>query len=200
MRYETDHKQKTKARVLKEAAKAIRVEGPHRIAVAGVMAKAGLTHGGFYAHFNSKDDLVAAAIDTMFTEARSRFGRETAPSGDPETAQDPLVRYIDFYLSAGHRDARTTGCPLPTLAADLPRLAPASRGRYGQGVADLTALIADALRAMGRQDAQALACSALAEMVGALSLARAVADPDQSDLILDASRTALKRRLGLEGV
>ena len=204
MRYDGEHKQKTRERVLKEAAKAIRADGPHRIAVAGVMAKAGLTHGGFYAHFESKDDLVAAAIDTMFGEAKSRFGRETAQPGDAEAAsrparpQDRLIRYIDFYLSAAHRDARTTGCPLPALAADLPRLAQASRERYGQGVAALTQLIADALLALNRPDAPALATSALAEMVGALSLARAVADPAQSDAILDASRTALKRRLGLE--
>jgi len=198
MRYDSDHKQKTRERVLKEAAKAIRAEGPHRIAVAGVMAKAGLTHGGFYAHFESKDDLVAAAIDTMFGEARARFNRGTPVSGAVETPKDKLIGYIDFYLSAGHRDARTTGCPLPALAADLPRLAPASRERYGQGVVALTALIADALQALGRAEPLALAGSALSEMVGALSLARAVADPVQSDFILDASRTALKRRLGLE--
>jgi len=198
MRYDGDHKQKTRERVLKEAAKAIRAEGPHRIAVSGVMAKAGLTHGGFYAHFGSKDDLIAAAIDTMFGEAKTRFSGETAVSGGPDGAQDRLIGYIDFYLSAAHRDARTTGCPLPALAADLPRLAPASRERYGQGVVALTALIAESLRALGRAEPQALASSTLAEMVGALSLSRAVADPDQSDLILDASRTALKRRLGLE--
>jgi len=198
MRYDSDHKQKTRERVLKEAAKAIRAEGPHRIAVAGVMAKAGLTHGGFYAHFESKDDLVAAAIDTMFGEARMRFNRGKPVSGAVETPKAKLISYIDFYLSAGHRDARTTGCPLPALAADLPRLAPASRERYGQGVVALTALIADALQALGRAEPLALAGSALSEMVGALSLARAVADPVQSDFILDASRTALKRRLGLE--
>jgi len=198
MRYDSDHKQKTRERVLKEAAKAIRAEGPHRIAVAGVMAKAGLTHGGFYAHFGSKDELVAAAIDTMFGEARRRFSRGTTESGATDSPKDKLIKYIDFYLSAGHRDARATGCPLPALAADLPRIAPASRERYGQGVSALTALIADALGALGRAEPQALAASALSEMVGALSLARAVADPEQSDLILDASRTALKRRLGLE--
>jgi TetR/AcrR family transcriptional repressor of nem operon len=198
MRYDSDHKQKTRERVLKEAAKAIRAEGPHRIAVAGVMAKAGLTHGGFYAHFGSKDELVAAAIDTMFGEARRRFSRGTTESGATDSPKDKLIKYIDFYLSAGHRDARATGCPLPALAADLPRIAPASRERYGQGVSALTALIADALGALGRAEPQVLAASALSEMVGALSLARAVADPEQSDLILDASRTALKRRLGLE--
>jgi len=198
MRYDGDHKQKTRERVLKEAAKAIRADGPHRIAVAGVMAKAGLTHGGFYAHFGSKDDLIAAAIDTMFGEAKTRFGRDGVGSGAAGGPEAKLIRYIDFYLSAEHRDARTTGCPLPALAADLPRLAPASQARYGQGVAALTALISDALEALGRAEPQSLASSVLSEMVGALSLARAVADAGQSDRILDASRTALKRRLGLE--
>ncbi len=213
MRYDGDHKQKTRARVLTEAAKAIRVDGPHRIAVADVMAKAGLTHGGFYAHFDSKDDLVAAAINTMFGEAKDRLNRETVDretvdgeaggreigdSGGPSSLQQRLTRYIDFYLSAGHRDARTTGCPLPALAADLPRLAPAARERYGEGLAALTALMADALGALGRAEPQALAGSVLAEMVGALSLARAVADPEQSDFILNVSRAALKQRLGLE--
>jgi TetR/AcrR family transcriptional repressor of nem operon len=200
MRYDGDHKQKTRERVLRVAAKAIRAEGPHRIGVAGVMARAGLTHGGFYAHFESKADLVAAAIDTMFGEAMSRFSRGTGPqtSHPSDGPKDQLLRYIDFYLSAGHRDARMTGCPLPALAADLPRMDAASRARYGQGVASLTALMAGVLGAMGRAEPQALAASTLAEMVGALSLARAVADPDQSDRILDASRTALKRRLDLE--
>ena len=60
MRYDSEHKERTRARVLKEAAKAIRAEGPHRVGVAAMMAKAGLTHGGFYAHFVSKDDLGVA--------------------------------------------------------------------------------------------------------------------------------------------
>lgn len=118
MRYHAEHKQRTRERVLKEAAKAIRAEGPHRIAVAGVMAKAGLTHGGFYAHFKSKDDLVAAAIDEMFKDASRRFFNAT----DGFSPQDGMVRYINFYLSRDHRDARGTGCPVAALSADLPRL------------------------------------------------------------------------------
>jgi TetR/AcrR family transcriptional repressor of nem operon len=77
MRYDGDHKQKTRERVLKEAAKAIRAEGPHRIAVAGVMAKAGLTHGGFYAHFKSKDDLVEAASGARRPGRAARPARKT---------------------------------------------------------------------------------------------------------------------------
>ena len=193
MRYDSEHKERTRTRVLKEAAKAIRAEGPHRVGVAGVMAEAGLTHGGFYAHFASKDDLVVAAMSQMFDEASAKFDSLTA--GKPPAAA--LRAYIDFYLSRQHRDARDTGCPLPSLSADLPRLGVAARQQFAAGIAGLTAAIAGLQSALGRPDAGMLASSALAEMVGALSLARSVADPRQSDAILKASRDGLKLRLEL---
>src|SRR5262245_27757358 len=133
MRYDAEHKQKTRERVLKEAARAIRAAGPHKVGVAGVMAKAGLTHGGFYAHFASKDDLIAAAIGQMFDEGAAKFAQETEGL-EPALA---LARYIDFYLSTAHRDARRTGCPLPFLSADLPRLARPAQERFAEGVAQL---------------------------------------------------------------
>ena len=73
MRYDSEHKARTHARLLKEAAATIRAVGPDGIGVAGLMAKAGLTHGGFYAHFKSKDDLVAQAITRMFDDSRALF-------------------------------------------------------------------------------------------------------------------------------
>jgi TetR/AcrR family transcriptional repressor of nem operon len=194
MRYDAEHKQKTRERVLKEAAAAIRVEGPHRIAVAGVMAKAGLTHGGFYAHFASKEELIAAAIGQMFDEAADRFDRETG-------ALDPargLAAYINFYLSRTHRDTSGQGCPLPYLAADLPRLTPDARTRFAAGRAALAARTADLLARLGRPEPEMLADSVVAELVGALSLARAEPDLDRSDQILKSSRRMLKQRLGLE--
>jgi TetR/AcrR family transcriptional repressor of nem operon len=196
MRYGAEHKQKTRERVLKEAAKAIRAEGPHRIAVAGVMANAGLTHGGFYAHFKSKDDLVAAAIDEMFKEASMRFFNAT----EGFSPQDGMVRYINFYLSRDHRDARGTGCPVAALSADLPRMEVLTKTRYGQGVAGLTAKVEGQLLSLGHKDAAAIAASLVAELVGALSLARAVGDADQSDQILQASRRSVKQRLGLTNI
>ena len=129
MRYDSEHKQKTRAKVLKAAAKAIRAEGPHQIGVADVMAQAGLTHGGFYAHFASKDELVAAAIGQMFEEARERFLHET----HDRSPADALRAYIDFYLSPGHRDARRSGCPVAALASDLPRLSKAALDRFADG-------------------------------------------------------------------
>jgi TetR/AcrR family transcriptional repressor of nem operon len=193
MRYDVEHKEKTRQKVLKEAAKAIRQDGPDKVAVAGVMASAGLTHGGFYAHFKSKDDLVAAAIGEMFEDARKRFARSTE-GYSPEAG---LIRHIDFYLSVHHRDSRSTGCALAALAADLPRLEGPARERFGQGVAGLTSRIAGLLSLLGRSEPVDLARSVVAELVGALSLARATPDAEQSERILAASRAALKQRLGL---
>ena len=146
MRYAPDHKQKTRERVLTEAARAIRAEGPHQIGVAGVMAKAGLTQGGFYAHFASKEDLVAQAIEHMFRESGQRWSLET----EGRTPAEGLSRYIDFYLSRAHRDARGAGCPLPYLAPDLPRLSDEARRHFAAGMGWLRARMADLIGAIGR--------------------------------------------------
>jgi TetR/AcrR family transcriptional repressor of nem operon len=193
MRYDSEHKERTRRKVLTEAAAAIREMGPDRIGVAGLMAKAGLTHGGFYAHFTSKDDLIAQAIGRMFEDSHGNFVRWTQDRPPAEG----LARFIENYVSARHRDARGRGCPIPSLSGDLARMPPEARERFTEGVGTLTSAIAGLLERMGRPDAQVLAASVMAEMTGALALSRAVDDPARSDRILDASRTALKARLGL---
>jgi TetR/AcrR family transcriptional repressor of nem operon len=194
MRYDPDHKLKTRDKVLKAAAKAIRVRGPHRVGVAEVMGKAGLTHGGFYAHFASKDDLIAAAIERMFDDlfaiAMTQV-RDKAPG-------EALNAFIDTYLSTKHRDAVAQGCPIPILAPELHRLPRAARTRFAAGVARIRELIADKLMQLGRQDAAEEAGSVLAELVGTLSLARAEPEAAQSDRMLKISRRRLKARLGLQ--
>jgi TetR/AcrR family transcriptional repressor of nem operon len=194
MRYEADHKEHTRQKVLRAAARAIRAEGPHKVAVAKVMARADLTVGGFYAHFASKDDLIAAAIEQMFAEATSQAMLAMAERPPAEA----LGAYIDFYLSPTHRDARATGCPMPSLAADLPRLTPKARERFATGVKQLRGQLTARLALLGRDDAEADASSAVAEMVGAVSLARAEPDLAASAKILERSRASLKRRLNLE--
>jgi TetR/AcrR family transcriptional repressor of nem operon len=193
MRYASDHKATIHQRLLKEAAREIRAKGPGGVAVAGIMARLGLTHGGFYAHFASKDQLVAEAIGTMFEDGRRNFDRLPG-EGDP---RGRLAAYIDFYVSDQHRDRRDRGCPLPSLSADLARLEPAARERFGVGVATLTGLLIDLLTACGWPDAEPAAASMLAEMVGAIALSRAVADPVQSDAILANTRAALLARFNL---
>jgi TetR/AcrR family transcriptional repressor of nem operon len=195
MRYDAEHKQRSRERVVAEAAKAIRSEGVPGVSVAGVMGAAGLTHGAFYAHFDSRDALLLAGVERMFEEGRARILAETGKGGSPKAA---LTSYIGFYLSRSHRDSRTAGCPLPFLAAEAPRLNEDLRGRYADGVKGLTGAIADLLRGMDYPEPETTAASVLAEMVGAVSLARAEPDPDRSYAILAASRASLRARLGLE--
>ena len=158
------------------------------------MAEAGLTHGGFYAHFASKDDLIAAGVERMFEEARQSWVRETGER-PPKAA---LAAYVDFYLSERHRDSRSAGCPLPFLAADAPRLSRNARQSFAAGVADLTGRLSQRLAAVGRTDPEGEARSLLAEMVRELSLARADPDRARSDTILKTSRAAVKARFQLE--
>ncbi len=195
MRYSGDHKQETRKRVLDEATREIRAKGPGGIAVAGIMARAGLTHGGFYAHFPSRDALIAEAIGEMFVGARRNFD---ALQGDGRPPAEALARYIRFYLSRSHRDTRDTGCPLPALAADLARLEPTARARFGKGVEALTERLAALLEAYGAEAPREAAASLLSELVGAVSLARAVDDKEQSDAILARTRAALFARFKLE--
>jgi TetR/AcrR family transcriptional regulator, transcriptional repressor for nem operon len=194
VRYDIEHKQKTRTRVLDAAASAIRLAGPDKVGVAGVMAEAGLTHGGFYAHFASKDELVTAAIEHMFEQARARFAHET----EGRDAAAGLGAYIDFYLSKKHRDMRDAGCPIPALASDLPRLAEETRAIYAEGVQRLVARVTTLLTQLGHSGAEREARSTVAELIGALSLARVEPDAKRSDTILASSRQQLKQRLGLQ--
>ena len=193
MRYDSDHKARTRERIRDEAASAIRAAGPQGVSVGGLMKKAGLTHGGFYAHFGSKDDLVAEAIGHMFAGPYANFAALT----EGKLPAQALAAYVDFYLSARHCAARDRGCPLPALSGDLARMPASARARFSEGADRLRGSIAGLLAAMGRDDAETLAASAIAEMVGAIALARAAGDAARSDEILAATRGAVKARLGL---
>src|SRR5580692_5253156 len=191
MRYDADQKERTHRQILAEAANAIRTKGPDRVGVAEVMSKLGLTHGGFYAHFASKDDLIAQAITSMFEQGFANFLRRT----EGLEPREALQTYIDWYLSKAHRDAPNRGCPLASVSGDLPRLPDAARVRYTEGVERLTAALAKLLKKLGAKNADALAFSALSEMAGALALARATSDSERSDQMLQTARDMVKSRV-----
>ena len=193
MRYDAEHKQRTRERVLHEAAEAIRQFGPDRIGVAGLMAKAGLTVGGFYAHFKSKDDLIVQAISHIF-EDRAQVLQDCMSGVGPAQA---LRSFIDVYLSTQHRDRRERGCPLPALSGDLPRMPAAARKRFEAGVRRMTDSIADLLKQIGQPAPDELAASIVSEMVGAIVLARAVPSAELSTRILEGARDQIRRRAGL---
>ncbi len=202
MRYDRNHKNRTRRKILGIAAVAMRRIGLRGATVTGVMAEAGLSHGGFYAHFKSKDELAAAALGQAFANTRDAlFGsgagaqNPTAPAVD----QSDLGAVIGRYLGHQHRDHAEAGCPLPSLAAEGSREAPAIRDALQKGAADYVAILTardhgEATAAAANDGNQAWALLSL--MVGGMTLARLDPDPARSDQILRACRKAAKEMLG----
>lgn len=165
MRYDPAHKAKTHALIVDEASRALRKDGAHATSLASVMKRAGLTHGGFYAHFSSREDMLVAAIERCFADSRARWKHEGS-----------LRNYIAWYLSKEHRDDRENGCVIAALGGE--QLPDACRKAFAEGSRQLVALLATET-----DDAQAL----LSELVGALTLARIEPDKKRSNAILAAS-------------
>ncbi|KSF68852.1 TetR/AcrR family transcriptional regulator [Pseudomonas paraeruginosa] len=180
MRYPEDHKQKTRQRIVEEAARLFRQDGVGATGLQPLMKALGLTHGGFYAHFKSKDDLVETALQ----HAAAQLKEATAPLADSER---PLAALIGLYLSPRHRDDPGAGCPLPTLSAEL--------GQRGTPSPTSDAIVRDRLEliesALPGEDAGERSVLLLAALVGALQLSRSVQDEALSQRILAATRRKL---------
>lgn len=192
MRYSDTHKQETRQKVVKAAARSVRAKGPEGVSVAEVMAEAGLTHGGFYAHFPNKEALVAAAIEEAFGQSARRFGKVTDGLNNAEA----LATFVDLYVTPEHRAHPERGCPLAGLSSELPRQGPPVREAYERGVQRLVGRIADWLPD-GTADRESLAASLVAEMAGIVALSRAIADDDAAERMLAAARGQIKRRMGI---
>jgi TetR/AcrR family transcriptional repressor of nem operon len=171
----------------------MRESGPEGISVAALMKRAGLTHGGFYAHFESRDDLVAHAIDRMFQDSKMIQTLKLS-ADDPAVG---LANLIDSYLSDRARLAPATNCALPALAGEASRLPAPARERFALGIQRFQQAIGESLAAIGKAEPEPLAASVLAELVGAMSLARSMDDDAQASTMLAASRQRLKERLGI---
>ncbi len=185
------HKERTRARILDEAAGALRQEGIRGIGVADLMKRAGLTHGGFYAHFSSRDDLVAHAIDRMFEDSNFRRNRPL-DNADPAAG---VAAFIDGYLSDKACTHPEHACPIPSLISEAPHMPSEARTRFAQGITTVRAALAVTLKKLGHADAKTLAGSVLAEMVGAMAIARALPDAADTAALLTKTRQDLKNRL-----
>ncbi len=182
VRYASDHKEKTRSLIVEKTAVRIRSAGLEGVGVASIMAEAGLTHGGFYAHFKSRDALLAAAVERLFDVAVSVIDRIEDKHG-----QAALDRYLDFYLSPRHRDDISGGCPVPVLSAEVQRAAPEVKAAFDDGLNRLADRLAKLMPRGGRKAAVAL----LGEMAGVLNLSRAVSDAKASTELLAEKRKAL---------
>lgn len=193
MRYPEHHKRETRKRVLDAASQALREKGPRDLAVAEVMQAAGLTHGGFYAHFKSKDALLAETLTEIFVQSSLRT-RRLVDGLPPDHA---LATYIDFYVSKAHRDDPKGGCPIVALASELPRQSKKFQAAFDAGVKLLITTLSRWMEAMGLEEPERLAASVLSAMSGAVTLSRAVSDRHLSDELLESARASIKARLGL---
>ncbi len=189
MRYSDTHGEETRRKVVRAAAAAARAHGPDGVSVAGVMAQVGLTHGGFYAHFPSKEALLVAAVEEAFGASARRFARLTAGLTGPQA----LSLFVDAYVSLEHRAAPERGCPIASLSSDLPRQAGPIRQAYEGGVRRLIARIEGWLPDARKPQAASL----LAEMMGAVALSRALASEADAEAMLASSRVSLKARMGI---
>lgn len=198
MRYPSEHKVESRARIVAAAARQIRAKGPHGVAVSDVMASAGLTHGAFYAHFESKDALVAEAVASMFAEMKERRGGlDTVLESDDKDLAPAFRAYLENYLSPRHRDGPERGCPLPALSADIARSGGPARENLARGMQRMTRGIAAVLQRLGLPGPEARAHAVVARMVGAVALARAAGTGPESDAILRDCRDALFAELAL---
>jgi TetR/AcrR family transcriptional regulator, transcriptional repressor for nem operon len=191
MRYPPAHKEATRRRIVEAASQAFREQGVAETGVDDVMRRAGLTHGGFYAHFSDKTELIAEACAAGFDAAVPNLERIAA-------APTPAARarlLIDSYLGTRHRDNRGSGCFVVAVGADMVRLRGAAREGYARGFARHLDRLAAALRlhpdaARNRDRVTHL----MSSLVGALLFARAIDDPAQSEAMLHAMRRQLREQ------
>ena len=181
-------KQQSHERIVAAAARAIRRHGYAGVGVAEVMKEAGLTHGGFYAHFASRDALLAEAITQAGRENAAQFERRLAERA--VASKTPLRALLEGYLSAEHLHAPEGGCVVAALCSEMPRQAdPAVRVASAERVATLIERVRDVLPP-GR-DAAARAALVASAMVGALQLARGQVDEHEAKALLKSVRDAL---------
>lgn len=179
-RYGKEHKEATRRRIVESAGRRFKRDGIDGSGIATLMADAGLTNGAFYAHFASKDDLVATAVaDQLRTQAE---GLRALPPGEAG-----LEQFVRGYLSVEHRDVSQDGCPSAALLDEIGRAEPATKQAFTDGLVRYIDEIAARLTPDDPESSRAQVLSVFAMMVGAIQLSRALADRQLADQVLEHS-------------
>ena len=176
-------KETTHDRIVETAARAIRRSGYGGTGLAEIMKEAGLTHGGFYAHFDSRNGMLAEAVDRAGAESLAGLA-QAAAAAPPKKALAAMLR---AYLSREHVEGVDTGCPVAALGSEMPRQAPRIRRAATRRIKEMIDLVARQSPDWGQPGAHERALVTVATAVGALILARAVDDPKFSDAVRDAA-------------
>jgi len=184
MRYPAHQKQETRERIVRAASRHFRGRGGEGVAIADLMGKLNLTHGGFYKHFDSKEQLFAEAVAKSFEDVRAWFAEavvKAQPGGE-------LRVLIEQYLSLEHCANPDSGCPLAALASEIPRYPRAVRVKIDRAMRDHLKKVSEFLPGATEKDRQRNCLVLLSGMSGALTLARTVADKEMRQSILQAAR------------
>jgi len=190
MRYSREHKFQTHARIVKKASVKLREKGAHGIGVADLMKDAGLTHGGFYAHFDSREALVIEAFTHAMDRSTERWRKITAET----PAKKRLSKIVNTYLAPVHRDDLGHGCAVPALAAEIAREGAKTRRVFSGRMEQMIDMLADQFHGLPRAAARKQAVAALATMMGSLVMARIAGSGEFSDEILKSGREAVLGR------
>lgn len=185
MRYTPEHKQATRGRIMAAAGRLFRRHGYEATGVDAIMAEAGLTPGGFYAHFAGKEALLVETLSRCLGESAAKVAWAAGSS------REPFGAMVSRYLCSVHRDDPEDGCPLPSLAAEVSRLKPGARRAFTAALerylTNVESYVPGATAAKRRERALAT----LSTLVGAMTLARAVSDGALSRDIFEAARHTL---------
>ncbi len=177
-RYGKEHKQATRQRITETAGRRFKRDGIDGSGIATLMADAGLTNGAFYAHFESKDDLVATMVADQLRGLREGLGASA-------TDRAGVERMVREYLSPDHRDNRDAGCPSAALLDEIGRCPDATKQAYTDGVLAFIDDIAAVIAPRDPQSARVQVLTIYAQMVGTIQLSRALSDPKLADQVLE---------------
>lgn len=188
MRYEKGHGETTRQRIVDVASKRFREGGFAAVGLTTVMKEVGLTNGGFYLHFESKEALVREALNRALDDRQAAF--EALLAHDPANAVEMGLR---MYLSATHRDDPSGGCPSAALLAEVARHSNETRAAYEERFESFVSLLKRMMPDRDPEDVRQLAPALFGLLIGTMQLARAVATPALSDEILESGiQAALK--------
>jgi len=192
MRYKSDHKQETHRRIVETSSESFRMHGFDSVGVAKLMAANNLTHGGFYAHFSDKEQLIAESGTFVLEQWLEIMLKVLDKQG--------FVPVINFYLSEEHRDNPATGCFLPALATEIARHSGVAQTAYTEKLSALFDALAEHIPDGTMVQKRARVYALFAAMVGAVVMARSVSDDALSNAILESTRTTLLKEWQNVGV
>ncbi|MFF0042705.1 TetR family transcriptional regulator [Streptomyces mirabilis] len=192
MRYRKEHKQATRQRIIEAAGRRFKRDGIDSSGITTLMKDAGLTNGAFYTHFTSKDELVATAVADQLQTQNANIVAQAAPG------RAGLEQIVRWYLSAQHRDSPDDGCPSAALLDEIRRCADPTKQAYTDGVLVVIDGIAARLEPDDPLSVRTKALSAYAMMAGTLQLARALADRQLADELLEQGIHNALALLGVE--